>query len=254
METKGLLKALANGVSVIPVGSTVSVKGVSSNILYRVVTVLVFENKKINYNLVPLEKGYSPVVVDEANVVLIKKVSKGIENIIEEETAAYTKYEMPAVTLHKRLDGIDHKLTELEIYSMQLSDSTRARYNWIRDWNSDMPEDFDREEVPHLDIVQVISNGYVGDKFLIAGEYYVSIRFPYTNEIKILARDLKLKPFRKRIINTLLYGRDHISNFLELESIDMFEKRVKEYIAYLYKDEYYGILVRGEYPYYDVLR
>lgn len=95
------------------------------------------------------------------------------------------------------------------------------------------------------------SYGYIEDKLILPNDSYVLVY--YRNNINeafipvdCITRTIVLKPFIKRMFNTLLYGRSHPSNFSTIESNLSYTNRLLELISNQQKEKGYIQYNRAE--------
>lgn len=78
--------------------------------------------------------------------------------------------------------------------------------------------------------------GYIQDNILLANDSYVVMYYRHNKQdvfipVDYITREVKLKPFIKRVFNTLLYGRSHYGNFSYIESNTSYTTRLLEAIS-----------------------
>ena len=95
------------------------------------------------------------------------------------------------------------------------------------------------------------SYGYIEDKLILPNDSYILVY--YRNNINeafipvdCITRNIVLKPFIKRMFNTLLYGRSHPNNFSIIESNLSYTNRLLELISNQQKEKGYIQYNRAE--------
>ena len=231
-----LIEKLSEVESYIPINSIVNVKGQDEK-RYIVVSFTKLHDKVV-YHLTSMDDASPQLHVLEKDMKIIKL--SGVEQLVP-------KNEIPneddGYSVNDRLDYIETALRTLQ-------SSLQTEYKLIYKNKNPRPEKTSPNNYIKITIEKATIDGYVHGVFVLAGDIYLRV-LDRVGEVTIISRDILLKPFIKRIFNTFLYGRNHISNFVVMETVDeshlRFIKTINEFISQVKKhDEFSAILLTGE--------
>lgn len=237
MEQIGLIASLSNAKKIIPVDSIVSIKDATDGKLYTVLKITIEQNGVVKYALTLSETGVHTTTVYENKIVLVKK-SKDMDTINLDYDAKTDSEVLEKVNKLMKLLKTNNSRTT------SIANAVKAGNWWkVRD-GVDLNTVAD-DAIPLVVFNFVKSNSYVYNSFVPAGDTYIYIYYP-GGKFEMISRDIRLKPFYKRIFNTLLYGRDNINNFDIIETVFDYRKRYDSYLSNLYSVQYDAIRITGD--------
>lgn len=115
----------------------------------------------------------------------------------------------------------------------------------------DNPEEAYRNLLIKFELRTASNYGYIEDKLILPNDSYIIVYFRNNLHeafipVDCITRKVVLKPFIKRMFNTLLYGRSHPSNFISIENNISYTNRLLELISNQQKEKGYIQYSRSE--------
>ena len=242
----GIAGILSKSISVLSYGDIVSFKKDANKKKYRVICSQIHKDNEVKYtvNMMDNETKMYVASEDELNIIEENRVNIFNNNSILSNGISSVKEAIN--NQNNMLDEIKHIVDEIETDTMinrRVSSYSFRKY--MKDKKTSTDSITPRTN-PSVYYVRADSNCFVNDSFVLGGDYYMFVEYP-NGAREYLFRDIKLKPFRKRIFNTLLYGRYHMSNYDVIEPMFNFSIRCRNHINNIIDTAFDAVLITGEY-------
>lgn len=253
----GIVSILSKSLSVLSYGDIVVFKNDSAKRKHKVISAQIHKDNVVKYTVrdVKDETLTYTAVESEFNVVkenrrvvftnednskdAIHTIKEYMQLLNKSLTTVADRLDLLETGLEDRLDHLENKVTMIgESESLGF---TLVSKNEIEDKTKVTPK-----YLPTAYYVRASSNCFVNDTFVLGGDFYMCVEYPDGSR-QYHVRAIIPKPFYKRIFNTLLYGRYHMSNYDVVEPIHDFSIRCKNHIQSLIDTEYEAVLVTGMY-------